>query len=225
MQELEKKEISESTLPNYYKPIKLFCQENDINLNWKKISRRIPKGRHYANDRTPSIEEIKLILSYPDRRIKPVVLIMASCGCRIGAFDYLKWGDIEPINEGDLELAKITIYAGENEQYYTFNTPECYRAIKEYIDYRKEQGERITKDSPLIRDLIRGDRWGNGEPHISKRPKSSAVKHVVEDALRIMGVRKKLEKNKRRHEFQADHGFRKFFTTACLRQQMSALNV
>ncbi|MGH2637783.1 MAG: hypothetical protein ACRDF4_00610 [Rhabdochlamydiaceae bacterium] len=29
---VEKKEISESTLPNFYEPIKLFCEENDIIL-------------------------------------------------------------------------------------------------------------------------------------------------------------------------------------------------
>jgi integrase len=29
------------------------------------------------------------------------------------------------------------------------------------------------------------------------------------------GIRKKLEKGKKRHEFQADHGFRKWFKTRC----------
>jgi hypothetical protein len=29
--------ISESTVPNYYKAIKLFCEMNDIVFNWKKI--------------------------------------------------------------------------------------------------------------------------------------------------------------------------------------------
>ena len=38
----ESGEISETTLPNF-KPIKLFCIENDVILNWKKISRRIPR--------------------------------------------------------------------------------------------------------------------------------------------------------------------------------------
>jgi hypothetical protein len=34
----EKGELSESTLPNFWKPIKLFCEQNDIIiLNWKKL--------------------------------------------------------------------------------------------------------------------------------------------------------------------------------------------
>jgi hypothetical protein len=93
----ERNEISTSTLPNYFKPIKLFCIENDVMLNWKKISRRIPRGRKFANDRAPTGEEIKKIPSYPDRRIKPAVLIMLSCGGRVGLFNHLSYGDITPM--------------------------------------------------------------------------------------------------------------------------------
>jgi len=32
----ENKDISIATLPNYYKPIKLFCEMNDLVINWKK---------------------------------------------------------------------------------------------------------------------------------------------------------------------------------------------
>ncbi|HVP24236.1 MAG TPA: hypothetical protein VMS77_10040 [Conexivisphaerales archaeon] len=41
----ERKEISEATVPNYFKPIKLFCEMNDISLNWKKIGRRSTKSK------------------------------------------------------------------------------------------------------------------------------------------------------------------------------------
>lgn len=34
---VEKGDIKESTINNYYKPIKLFCEMNDIILNWNKI--------------------------------------------------------------------------------------------------------------------------------------------------------------------------------------------
>lgn len=31
-----KKEITEATLRNYYKPIRLFCEMNDIQIAWKR---------------------------------------------------------------------------------------------------------------------------------------------------------------------------------------------
>jgi hypothetical protein len=219
---VEKGEITESRVANYYKPIRLFCEENDFVLNWKKIARRIPKGRRAANDRTPDREEIKKILIYPDRRIKPAGLIMESSGCRIGAFDYLKWGDIEPMErKGQVVAAKIKIYAGTDEEYFSFLTPEAYRAAIDYVEYRREEGEKITRESPVIRDLIIGDRWGKARPQIVTPLKSTGVKRLVEDALKIMGIRGTLEKGKKRHEFQADHGFRKFFKSVCERRMKS----
>ena len=134
-QRVENGDISESRVSNYYKPIRLFCEENDVALNWKKIARRLPRGRHVANDRAPDIEEIKKILAYPDRRIKPACLIMESSGCRIGAFDYLSWGDLEPISKsgqkGPVVAARIRIYAGTNERYFSFITPEAFKSVKE----------------------------------------------------------------------------------------------
>ena len=35
-----RREISESTISNYYKATKLFCEMNDLTLNWKKNSTR-----------------------------------------------------------------------------------------------------------------------------------------------------------------------------------------
>ena len=54
-----------------------------------------------------------------------------------------------------------------------------------------------------------------------KRLKSTGVKRMIEDALTGTGIRTPLEAGKRRHEFQADHGFRKFFKSACERQMKS----
>ena len=55
---VSKGEISESTVPNYYKAAKLFCDMNDVVLSWKKIGRGIVRGRQAANDRAPTLEII-----------------------------------------------------------------------------------------------------------------------------------------------------------------------
>ncbi|MGB0029101.1 MAG: hypothetical protein WBP64_19940 [Nitrososphaeraceae archaeon] len=75
---------------NYLKAIKLFTEMNDISISWKKITRGLPKGRKWADDRAPTLDEIRKIVEYPDRRIKPIVYTMVSSGMRLGAWDYLR---------------------------------------------------------------------------------------------------------------------------------------
>ena len=42
---VNKGEISEATIPNYYKAVKLFCEMNDLTLSWKKISKGLPNRK------------------------------------------------------------------------------------------------------------------------------------------------------------------------------------
>jgi integrase len=105
---VEKAEITGGTLRNFVKTIKLFCEMSEIHIHWKKITRGLPKSRKYADDRAPTIEEIQQICGYPDRRIKGIVYTMASSGIRLGAWEYLRWKDIQPIErQGKVIAAKL----------------------------------------------------------------------------------------------------------------------
>lgn len=47
---------------------------------------------------------------------------MASSGIRLGAWEYMKWGNIQPIEkEGEVVAAKIIVYAGEEDEYFSFS--------------------------------------------------------------------------------------------------------
>ncbi len=141
----ESGEISTETIKNYLKPIKLFCEMNRITINWKIISKRIKKGNRYSSDRAPSPDEIRALLSYTDRRVKPIVLIMISCGMRVSSWAYLKWGHIIPkIGKDVVIAAKIKIFNTKTNRYYdSYITRESYQAIKEYMDFRESFGEKI----------------------------------------------------------------------------------
>ena len=56
---------------------------NNVLVNWKFISRGIKKSSEIAEDRPPSIEELKKLMEYPDRRMKPIVLTMISLGLEL----------------------------------------------------------------------------------------------------------------------------------------------
>lgn len=151
---VNKKEITGATVRNYVKSIKLFCEMSDLPIPWKKITRGLPKGKKYADDRIPTIEEIRKVVDYPDRRIRAIVYTMASSGIRIGAWDYLCWSHIRPIERnGEIVAAKIIVYAGEDEEYFTFISPEAFRALKDWMNYRESSGELINDKSWVMRDL------------------------------------------------------------------------
>jgi hypothetical protein len=221
------KEISGATVRNYVKAIKLFCEMADIPIPWKKLTRGLPRARNYADDRIPSLEEIRKLMEYPDRRIKPIVCTMASSGIRLGAWDYLRWGDIRPIEQdGKVVAAKIIVYVGEAEQYFSYISLEAWKELTKWIQYRESSGEKITEDSYLMRDLW-DTRVAQGRGLVSrpKRLTSLGIKRLMERAIWAQGLRKKLEPGKKRHPYQANHSLRKWFKTRCEIGGMKPINV
>jgi hypothetical protein len=81
---LKKGEIVATTLETYYWPIKVFCDRNKLTLpgdiDWDNLSKIIPKTSSYSNDRCPTVQEIRRVIKNPNRRVKPIVLVMCSSG-------------------------------------------------------------------------------------------------------------------------------------------------
>jgi hypothetical protein len=218
-------EISDSTVGNFRKPVKLFLEMNDVKLNWTKIAKTLPPKRRFADDRAPTVEEIRKIISYPDMRVEAIVLTMASSGIRVGAWNYLRFRDMKPMErDGKIVACRLTVYAGTPEQYTTFITPEAYASLHRYLQYREHHGEQLTPDSPLLRNTFNTSKPVNhwkGEAGNPEPLKHTGVKRLIERVLWRYGFR---TEKKRRHEFAIDHGFRKFFKTRT-EQVMKPINV
>ena len=126
----------------------------DVFISWKKITSGLSRVKRYADDRVPTVEEIRKLVEYPDRRIKAIVYTMASSGIRLGAWDFLKWGHITPIRrECEVTAAKLVVYAEEDDQYFSFISAEAWQAVKYWMGYRAQSGENISEDSGVMRDL------------------------------------------------------------------------
>ena len=229
-QRVTKGEIAESTISNYYKAAKLFCEMNDLTLNWKKISRGIPQGRHAANDRAPSLEELRKLAEYPDRRIKPIVSLMVSTGIRIGAFDSMQWKHIIPIysNDGkEIIATKLIVYPGDAEEYNALMTPESFNAISAWMSYRASYHEKITEDSWVMRDLWQTteSRYGAnyGVAKYPKQLKHTGVKSLLERAARAQGIFKPLPIGVRRREWKIAHGMRKYTNTMMIKAHVNTI--
>jgi hypothetical protein len=150
---------------------------------------------------------------------------MVSSGIRVGAWDYLKFKHIIPLErEGHVLAAKLIVYGGEDDEYFSFISREAYLELEKWKEYRLKSGEQVTKESWVMRNI-----WDTKKGYtrgLVKAPiklQSEGVKRLVEDALWTQGIRSKLEDNKKCHEFQTDHGFRKYFMTQCLSSRVNPL--
>ncbi len=227
LERFNKKEITGSTIRNYLKSIKLFCELADFSIAWKKITRGLPKAKNYSDDRIPTIDEIRKLLDYPDRRLKSIIYTMASSGIRLGAWDYLRWGHIRPIEkEGEVIAAKIIVYAGEEDEYFSFISKEAFLSLKDWMNYRDFSGELIDENSWVMRDLW-DTQVAQGRGFVTKPNKLATIgiKKLINRAIWAQGLRKKLENGKKRHPFQAIHCYRKWFKTRSEMAGMKPINV
>ena len=203
---VKEENLSGATFANYFKALKKFCFANELEVKWNRILIGAPITNRAAKDRPPTIDEIKKILEYGDRRIKFLVLIMCSSGMRIEGFEYLRWGNILPIERnGKVVAAKIRIYEGDPEQYDSYITSEAFFAIKEWMNYRQDCGENINENSPVVRDLWDSTSRVGRARGFATHPKKlgyKSIKSIINRALWSQGLRTKLPHNKHRHPFQ-----------------------
>jgi integrase len=201
--------------------VKSFLEYHEKFLNWRRIRLAMPAARKYAADRPPTREEIARLLQIASLRLRVPILFMASSGIRIGAFGYLRVSDLEKLPSG---IGKLTVYRGEPEQYFTFVSREAMAAYEAYIEQRRNAGENIAEKSPLIRDA-----WCNeiGRRYMLKTKEEARMINPKSLANRIeklwvnAGIIQRGGEERKRHEFQRVHGFRKFFRSNAVRGMRS----
>ena len=215
---ISKGEITAGTAHSMIPPVKLFCEMNDIILNWRKINKLLPYGSGNAADEAYTHGQIKKMLEHSDLRAKIPILFMASSGMRLGAFVGLRDGDIRPIfdEETDRKLvaAHVVVYKGTDDEYDTFISPEAFSVYQEYRNLRIKFGEMITKKSPIL--LRRFDISPDGKTAILDNTKPialSTVTGIIRTVAYKAGIREVSDNYKDRYNIKIAHGFRKFFNT------------
>ena len=186
-----------SAIHNYAAAVLAFYKINDMVLNISKINKFIPLQSRVRKDRAYTHEEISKILEFADERMRVVILLMVSAGIRRGALPYLRLRDLDDNNR------KLTVYENEKEEYFTFITPECKKAVDSYLDMRARYGEKLDKNSFLIREHFnKRDQFRARSP---KQMTLGMLKWTIVQLIKRSGVRT--------GEVKESHGFRKFFTT------------
>lgn len=195
--------------------IKHFYSMNDIELNWYQISKFIGKDDTIAQDRPYTHEQIAKVLSVCDLKYRAIVLLMCSSAARVGAIHELQYRDLVKMKGHN--IFKVIVYRATREEYYSFTTPEAYKAVNDYLSFRERSGEIFTDKSPLFRldfDPLDIEQVKNAKPLSLHSIKSRIRKLLIK--ANVVTEQKYSEENqigRRRNDVRMSHGFRKFAAT------------
>ena len=221
-----------------------FYSMNDVPIRRKWISKFMSNDDNNNEDDNGNGEkpytrdQIARLLEYSDIRSRAMILLMCSSGMRVGGLSsvtdsertktkYLRVGDLTPVEEH--KIYQITVYSySKSDKHWTFCTPECRKAIDNYLDYRRQCGENITPKSPLLRqEFDKEDIFAvaNAVKPITR----FAMKKALTKVMYASGIRTPIVDNKNRltarRETALTHGFRKYFDTTCTNAGMNKLYI
>lgn len=214
--------MSWAALHNYVVAVSRFYLINDINLNTKKVNRFMPEHIKLKKDRGYEPEEITKLLELSNERTRAVILLMASSGMRIGALSGLRISNLQ--DKGD--IYKITVYENTNQEYYTYCTPECKKALESYFEIRQRHGEIITEKSPVIREQY--DKRSDFSARHPRPTTRGAITALLKDILELAGLRARIKRTESQNaiykkDVMLAHGFRKFFNTRLVKCRINPL--
>jgi integrase len=198
-----KKHLSPNTIPVAMAPLELFFTVNDRNPNFKKLHKMYPTPVKKTGNKAWTTQDIQdMLRNTTKKRTRVLILFLASTGARIGTVEELKLGNLIELSG---KCKAVQFYEGSNEEYWGFLTPEASKALDEYLDERRKDGEKISHNSPVFRS---GYKLASMTAYpISKKMAQMLLIKCIKNSsiLRI--------KSGKRYDVQTAHGFRKRFNT------------
>ena len=125
---------------------------------------RVVQGESIREERVPTQEELRRILSTYSARSRVVALLMAHAGLRPGVLaavdgsDGLRLGDLRDLTLGKepaferlpFHLVVPARLSKTSVEYHSFGTPELADAILAYLAGRRQRGEELRPSSPVV---------------------------------------------------------------------------
>jgi integrase len=235
--------VSPKTAYNWFGGVKVWLEENNLDL--EAYSRKLRRGllkyvgkpEKLLKRDIISKEDIVKMLQHAGIREKALITLLASSGLRIKKsalqlklkhFKDDLWDESLPCYALEIpeELAKAP--DGEEEPHITFISAECARYLREYLDWRKRNGETITPESYLFtvkESFFVQDAFTNPKPITYK-----GILHIWDELCKEAAIdRKPVElkahavykrpdgvKTVRLHRYNVRiHSLRKYFKTSC----------
>lgn len=205
------KSYAHRTVRNFLFGVKKWFELSDINIEWSKIE--FPTSTESTEtDRAPTKEELKVLLNNANNiRDRTTTLLLTSSGLRVGTLLSLKVGDVN-FDYPDVASIKVERKRGrkfiskrrgsQGKVYFTFMTPEAKKSLTEYLAQRRNEGENVTAESPLISD-------------ISYHGKYSSLENFERVWYRLL-KRAGLNAKSNRWYILHPHTLRKYFRSHCI---------
>jgi len=195
-----KNKVSPNSFSFQLSPIILFFMVNDVNLNTVRLKKMYPEKIKRGGYGAYTKQYIQTMLdSTSSKRTKAIILILSSSGCRVGALVELKMKHITNMPGG---CKSVLFYSGSIEEYIGFMTPESAKALDTYIDERIQDNERITSDSPVIRERYT----------LGSLPAKTPSHQLLTSTINAVSKHIKTQKTQTgRYNIPKIHGFRKYF--------------
>jgi integrase len=216
-------QIAPRSVTTYLAGVLKFYKKNHVILDEDDTSDYLPAPRKADATRAYTMQEIALLLQYCGPRERALVLLLASTGMRIEAAAQLCIRHLQ-YNE-QYGLYKVTVYHLDPHEYICFTTPEAAQAIREYLEYRQRCGEKITPETPLIREEFDAD-----VHFIARHPKAmraEALGDILRYRLQKAGIIERIplqesqRRGQKRHPIPRSHGFRRFVITAMINHRIN----
>jgi len=195
--ELDKARLSPNSIRGYVNRVKQYFAYNDVSLDKDVFRVKVGLPRvEEPDDRAPSIEELRKILSWGKLRTKAFVLVLATSGMRLGEAIKLKVGDIgfdsKPVK---LTLSpKVASKTGERRT--TYISDEATELLKQYL------AERIGDAGSWV--FV-------SEADSAKHMSEDRAWRTVIDCVEKAGLGKTKETTMHERRKIHPHSFRKFF--------------
>jgi hypothetical protein len=151
------------------KVIKSWLNYNDVELRHKIKIRGVNETPTLKEERVPTKEELRRILLSASKQARVACILLAHAGLRpesIGDYrgrDGLTVRDLPELKIGGGEVnfevipAKVIVrpnLSKARHQYFTFLTEEACGYLKDYLEERARNGEKLTPDSAIVRPKV-----------------------------------------------------------------------
>ena len=191
-----------SSIVTIFASIQKFLFVNDRTVNKKKLMMFLPE-KLKTKQRAITTEEVRLLLKHcGSKRNRAIIHVFSATGCRPEALADLKLKHISEMPNG---YTSVIFYAGTNNELQHFYHPEVTSAVNDYLDDRKQEGEKLEPESYLFRQK----RWlVDSESHLTL----TGIESIIDNLMKHAGI-KRIKMNDKRYDLPVCNGFRNRFNT------------